>query len=172
MSMSRNTQQEHLGYAFVRAIAYAAGYSCTRPEVDDDSIDLTIAKRGPGGTVRSPRLELQIKCTGVGPLQEPERSFQLSLKNHDDLRHIDFQVPRILVVVLVPTKGEPQVWLKQTDQQLSIKHSGYWLSLRGQPAYTGTAKEPKITVKLQKKQRFDVRALTAMMDRVALGELP
>jgi hypothetical protein len=81
MSMDPNAQKEHLGYVFVRAVAYAAGFSCSRPEVDDDSVDLCIARRGPGGTVRSPRLELQVKCTGAGALKKQELGFQLPLKN-------------------------------------------------------------------------------------------
>src|SRR5947209_7904096 len=55
--MTRNDQKEHLGYVFVRAVAYAAGFTVYRPEVDDDSVDLGIAMRGPGQSIRSPRLE-------------------------------------------------------------------------------------------------------------------
>ena len=64
MSISQNTQQEHLGYIFVRAVAYAAGFSCYRPEVDDDSIDLGIAKRGAGGIDAAPRVW---KCKSSAP---------------------------------------------------------------------------------------------------------
>src|ERR1700733_13256391 len=116
MTMSRNMQQEHLGYVFVRAVAYAAGFSCYRPEVDDDSIDLGVAKRGAGGTVRSPRLDMQIKCTGEGVFEKATLGYQLPLKNYDDLRHTDYQTPRILVVAFVPGTGAASDWLKQTHQ--------------------------------------------------------
>lgn len=172
MPMSENTQKEHLGYVFVRAVAYAAGFSCYVPEVDDDSIDLGIARRGSKGSVRSPRVELQVKCTGEGRFQKMELGYQLPLKNYDDLRHNDYQVPRILIVALVPTSGTPLDWMKQTHAQLTIKHSPYWLSLRGLPDYVGVAKDPKVSVRLLKRQVFDPASLTAMMDRIATGGLP
>jgi Domain of unknown function (DUF4365) len=173
MTMSPSTQKEHLGYLFVRAMAYAAGYSCYTPEVDDDSIDIGIAKRGAGGTVRSPRLELQVKCTGAGIFQGKVFGYQLTLKNYDDLRHDDYQSPRILVVVMVPATGRGSDWLKQTHQKLTIHHCGYWLSLRGLPAYAGKArKDPKLTVHLVRSQPFNVKALTEIMQRISVGGQP
>ncbi|MBF0552340.1 MAG: DUF4365 domain-containing protein, partial [Deltaproteobacteria bacterium] len=56
-------QKEKFSEAYVRAVASAAGFSITKPEVDDDSIDLILGHRGGRGTVRSPQVGLQLKCT-------------------------------------------------------------------------------------------------------------
>ena len=51
-------QQEQFSNAYLRAVATVAGYSLSKPDVDDDSIDWSIYKRGGNGTKRSPRIEL------------------------------------------------------------------------------------------------------------------
>ena len=170
MSTHVTTRQEHIGYVFVRAVAYAAGFSCSRPEVDDESIDLTIARRGAGGSIRSPRLELQIKCSRLGPFRTTPLGFQLSMKNYDDLRHTDFQVPRILIVVMIPTNEADCV--SQTDRLLSLRYCGYWLSLRGMEEVVSHATDPRVTIHLQRSRKFDVETLQAMMDRIGDGGLP
>jgi hypothetical protein len=73
---------------------------------------------------------------------------------------------------LLPASGEPCDWMKQTHAQMTIKHSPYWLSLRGHPDYAGSAKDPKVTVQLRKRQVFDTANLTAIMARIANGGLP
>ena len=53
----------------MQAVTAAAGYNVYKPEVDDDSVDLGIAARGGKGTFRSPKLELQLKCTSIDVLK-------------------------------------------------------------------------------------------------------
>jgi hypothetical protein len=166
--MSDSSAKEHLGYVFVRAVVYAAGYSVYRPEVDDDSIDLGIAARGLMGTCRSPPLEVQVKCTGAGKLTKGAMSYRLELKNYDDLRAEDYLIPRILVVATMPEPIETGV--KLTHAQLSVQFCAYWCSLRGMPEYKGKAKEPKVTVHLPRAQKFDSEAVQEMMEQVGRGE--
>ncbi|MEO5365718.1 MAG: hypothetical protein H7831_05085 [Magnetococcus sp. WYHC-3] len=52
--MDSNVQKEHFSEAYVRAVAAVAGYSVSRPGVDDDSVDLTISAPGGNGTLRAP----------------------------------------------------------------------------------------------------------------------
>jgi hypothetical protein len=101
-TMQLSYRQEAFSLAYVRAVAATAGFRVqdgTQP--DDDSVDLTIAARGPGGTTRSPKIDVQLKCKLGAPAGEPTWPYDLSLKNYEDLRHTDFQVPRVLVVVAV-----------------------------------------------------------------------
>ncbi len=57
-----NQMKEQFSHAYVKAVAAVAGFAWYKPSVDDDSIDLGLAQRGGGGTTRSPRLEIQLKC--------------------------------------------------------------------------------------------------------------
>jgi hypothetical protein len=165
--MDEDAQKEQFSNAYVRAVAATAGYTVYKPEVDDDSVDWVIAARGGGGTTRSPRVELQLKCTSQRhALKEDHIALRIKQKNYEDLRHEDYQVPRILVVVVVPEGVDN--WLGQTRSFLAIRNCGYWISLRGKPARA----EDKVTVHLPHSNIFSVIGVRSMMSRVARGGLP
>ena len=87
--MDLNAQKEQFNRAYVQAVAAVAGYAWYVPSVDDDSVDFGIAEKGGRGTVRSPRLEFQLKCHAAETPATDQLSFQLKLKNYDDLRPTD-----------------------------------------------------------------------------------
>ncbi len=158
--MDRSQQQEQFSLAYARAVATIAGYAIYKPEVDDDSIDLGVAARGGAGTLRSPRLEIQVKCTYTDVLHDREIRYPLKLKNYDDLR-LPCHVPRILLVVLVPE--DPADWLTQTEDELILRRCAYWVSLAGQPE---SANEKSVTVHLPRGNVFSPAALEDMMARI------
>jgi hypothetical protein len=167
-TMHITQRQEKFSAAYVRAIAATAGFRVLDgAQPDDDSVDLTLTARGPGGTVRSPKLDLQLKCKLGRPADEPTWPYDLKLKNYEDLRHTDFQVPRILVVVAVP--DDVNTWLEQDDDRLLMRHCGWWVSLRGMAASTNTT---TVRVQVPRAQRFDVAGLTAIMERLEQGGMP
>ena len=159
--------KEQFSEAYIKAVVSVAGLIMSKPSLDIDSIDWTISQRGGGGTTRSPRLDVQLKCTSRNVLGQVNITFPLVLKNYDDLRHENYQVPRILVVVIVPT--DPETWLKQDETALAMNHCGYWLSLRGCPPTTSTS---TVNVHLPRTQQFTVNALTDIMSRIGRQELP
>lgn len=57
--MDINKRKEEFGIAYVQAIASVAGYSISRPLVDDDSIDIQFLSNSSNAYTRSPRLEAQ-----------------------------------------------------------------------------------------------------------------
>lgn len=161
-------QQEAISRAYVRAVAAGAGLRVQEgAQPDDDSVDLTLSARGPGGTVRSPKLDLQLKCQLGRPTNAPHWPYDLGVKNYEELRPSDFPVPRILVVVVVP--DDPSHWIEQSDERLLMRYCGFWLSLRGLPE---TANTSAVRVQIPRAQRFDVAGLTAIMDRISQGGVP
>jgi hypothetical protein len=120
---------------------------------------------GVAGSTRSPRLELQLKCTSQDVLREDGVHFPLSIKNYDDLRADDVLVPRILVVVTVPHSLTD--WLVHSEEQLLIRRRGYYLSLRGLPAVEN---QETVTVTLPRRNRLTVEALTALMNSISEGD--
>jgi hypothetical protein len=165
--MDENQQKEQFSNAYVRAVAATAGYNIYKPEVDDDSVDWGIGARGGKGTTRSPKVELQLKCTSQDVVKQDHIAFPLPVKNYHDLRQIDYQVPRILVVVVAPQ--DVSAWLTQSEASLVLHCCGYWLSLRGRE---DVANVEKITVHVPRTQLFTVTALKQMMQRVADGGFP
>jgi len=160
-------QKEEFSRAYAAAVASVAGYSTYKPEVDDDSIDLGLAARGGGGTVKSPRLEVQLKCTSSPVMDSETITFPLKLKNYKDLIGGDYAVPRILVLVIVP--DDVSNWLEHTENQLAIKHCGYWVSLKDLPE---TENRASVSIKMPRKQQFSVAALKELMKTVSEGSTP
>jgi len=60
--MDLNLQKEQFSNAYLRAVVAAAGFQIYKPEPDIDKIDWGIASPGPKKTVRSPKVEIQLKC--------------------------------------------------------------------------------------------------------------
>lgn len=162
-----NQRKEQFSYAYLYAIASTAGYSfqlANRP-MDFDSIDAIIAGGSGQGIVRYPRLELQIKCTSLDLMNDEAIRYPLSIKNYNDLRVENIQTPRILAIVIVPDILEQ--WLAHSEQELCLRHCGYWLSLRGQPP---TQNQTSVTVSVPRKNTFDVPGLLSIMQRIEAGE--
>jgi hypothetical protein len=165
--MHIDQRKEQFSRAYVRAVAAVAGFTISEPEVDDDSVDLTLSVRGLRGTIRSPKLDAQLKCTHVADFSAVALRYPLKRKNYDDLIPTDVQVPRILIVVLVPS--DIANWLEQDHPQMTMRNCGYWVSLRGQAPSTN---DTSVTVALPIAQTFNVDQLTNMMARIGVGNLP
>lgn len=88
-------------------------------------------------------------------------SYALKQKNDEDLRHTDYGVPRILVVVFAPEQVAD--WTAHTEQELTMRYCAYWVSLRGLPPSTN---KHTTTVYLPRKNLFNVQGLEAIMDQV------
>ncbi|MEB3219682.1 MAG: DUF4365 domain-containing protein [Nostocales cyanobacterium 94392] len=165
--MEINQQKEQFSNAYLQAVTSVAGYSLYKPAVDDDSVDWGIATRGTIGRIRAPRLELQLKSTSRDVLTDKLLRYPIKLKNYDDLRMVDFAIPRILVVVLLPDNlGD---WVRQSEQELCMRYCGYWLSLRGMPE---TQNKSTVTVSISRNNQFSVAALESIMQDIGQGIQP
>ncbi len=166
MPVSLNDLKEHFSKAYVRAVGAAAGFVVDQPS-DYNSADLQIGAPGYGSTIRAPKLELQVKCTG-DQLTDPHTvKYDLRIKNYEDLREPDVLVKRILVVVFVPQRRTR--WLQHSEDNLLLRHCGYWRSLYGEPSTTNRA---TVTVSIPRTNQFTVDALRGIMDRLGRSQLP
>jgi hypothetical protein len=159
-----NSQKEQFSLAYIRAVASVAGYYPYRPEVDINSVDLTIAVRGSLDTLRQPKLDVQAKCTARDVVYADSVHFPLDIGNYNDLR-APRHTPCILIVVTVPPTLDE--WLVQTEEQLILRHCAYWVSLLDAPA---TGNETTITVNIPTSNVFSPGDLRAMMRRIDRGD--
>ncbi len=95
--------------------------------------------------------------------------YPLKLKNYNDLRPAaeDLIVPRLLVVVVVP--ADVGGWLQQSEEELALRHCGYWLSIQGAAP---TENQETVTVVVPRIQQFTPTALQRIMQRVNGGGAP
>jgi hypothetical protein len=170
--MDLNDQKAELSVGYLIAVAAAAGYVCTSPRVDKESVDITISEQGSRGTIASPRLDVQLKCHGCDPPQKNADSISLRIKakNFNDLSIDNLLVPRILVVLMVPKPVSE--WILHAEEETRFRRTAYWLSLRGSPPVEGKTGESKVTVHLPRSNIFTVDALKGMMTRIGEGGLP
>jgi hypothetical protein len=155
--MTPEQQMEQFSFAYVRAVAAAAGVVVARPEVDTDSVDLRFSVNSPIGRLMPPILDAQVKCTAAPVGRGKVIRFPLKVKNYNDLIGHRF-FPRVLIVVVVPKAVDE--WLEQNEQALALRRCGYWVSLVDAPATTNTQ---SVTVALPRAQVFSVAALRAWL---------
>lgn len=147
----------------MRAVAHAAGYFVNLADrnMDANGVDLTIWTRGTRGLVRSPQVAVQLKTTAQ------ERSaadvvIDLSVKKFEELIDDTYQVPRILVVVAVPEQIEH--WVSFSEEELTLRHCGYWLSIRGHETTTNSGSQ---RIRIPRSSVFNVPSLQSMMASAA-----
>ena len=83
-----------------------------------------------------------------------------------DLLRVDTQTPRILVVLLLP--GDRNRWITITQEELVLRHSAYWASLRGADE---TMNRSSLTVRLPVANLFDVDGLRRLMEQSRNGRI-
>lgn len=164
--MDLSQQKEQFSIAFVHAVASAAGFKLFRCDVDDESVDITIGRTAGNGTIRSPRLDVQLKCTKRDVLKTDGVHLQLKRKNYDDLRTVDNHFPHILVVLLVPESTEE--WcVNMAETELHLRQNAWWMNLAGADELSDVEKP---TVILPRNQIFEPKSLSEIMNRVARRE--
>lgn len=164
--MDINQQKEQFSLAYLHVVATAAGFKLSDPRVDDESVDVIIGQSGGEGTVRSPRLEVQLKCTERDVLRDDGVHFQLKRKNYDDLRDPDVMVPRILVVMLVPE--DTSEWLNDVpEEEICLRRCAWWIPLVGEDERLGVESP---TVVLPRLNLFNPDALRMIMGKVGNKE--
>ena len=158
--MDLNTRKERFSLAYVGAVAACAGYDIIEPRVDRDSVDgILISDFG-----LRPRIDFQAKATARDIARDGNVAYPLPVKNYDDLR-ADTRNPRILIVVLIPDHEDE--WLRQSNDELCLRHCGYWLSLAGRPSVANTG---SVTVHIPLSNVFGITQLADLMGRAELGE--
>jgi len=153
--MDINNQKEQFGIAYVRAIASVAGYSCYKPEVDDNSIDIGFKS----STEPYQIVEAQLKTTeNLSYIKDGNIHFPLPIKNYNELRGKSI-ASRILICVVVPN-GEPSSWINQNEEQLALMKCAYWVSLKD---FTSMKNTKTVTVQIPMSQIFSIEALKSLM---------
>lgn len=164
--MDPNKQKEEFNYAYICALAAHAGLNKGKFDVDDDSIDIIFQHKGHiGGHLRSPQIQLQLKCTSQDLVNGEVIKFPLSRKNYDDLRGEDFIVPRYLAVLVVP--DDIKEWVQHNDNHIALFNSCYWISLRNAEP---TDNAVSVTVEVPLEQKLTSETLRSMINRASYGE--
>lgn len=161
-----NNQKMLFSIAYLRTIVAVAGCQVSgTPEVDDQSIDVTIIGYGTSRRQR-PRLDIQLKCTSREDIfREDHISYSLEKKNYNDLCS-EGHIPIILLVVIVP--DSPEEWLDYSSQdQLILRRCGYWKSLYNERPIRVASK----VVHIPYSNQFTPPVLREIMQNISTGAM-
>lgn len=165
--MDENLVKEELSRAYIRSIAAINKFSCTKPEIDDDSVDFQIAasaKLTPESILRSPRLEIQLKATIDKPSAKKPITFDMPIKNYNDLRG-ETDVKRLFVVYIMPKNIED--WVSHHEEHLITRKTAYWLNIKGYPV---VANKTKVRVHIPRDNVLSPRTLKEIMIKISKRE--
>lgn len=160
--MNLNNQKEQFSLAYIRAVAAQAGCQTTLWEDDYNSVDGTL--RADFGR-KVAKIDFQAKATSQQIVRGENIHFPLPIKNYNDLRAADTTMPRILIVVLMPS--DKSQWLTQNHERLCLRHCGYWLSLEKHQEVSNTT---SVTVHIPLANMFNAEQLVDLMTRAEKGQ--
>ena len=163
--------QSQFSLAYVQAVASAAGFFVQEASRGFDINGISMGRSHHHAswcprhhTIAEARSPSEVPARGGDHRSFPH---DLDVTAYNRLR-VDagqYQVPRVLVIVLVPDNISD--WLLHSEDQLVLRRCGYWLSLRSAAATPNTT---KIRVKIPRTNQLDVAGLTHLMTRVAAGD--
>jgi hypothetical protein len=128
VTTTENDIKERLSIAYVTAVAARAGCQLSEVRVDRNRIDGTISPIS-GARVK---IDVQLKATSVGILDQNDVVFDLDIATYDALRSTLVQSAQLLVVLILP--DDPTDWLVVDEETLALKKCAYWRNLYGEPA--------------------------------------
>jgi hypothetical protein len=172
MSLTREHRQEDLSFAYISAVAAKAGYNCYRMGGHDYGIDLEIGDVAQIGKRRvdvGHRLHIQAKASHNFINSDDDNCilYDLKINTYNTLILEERGNPAILVLYCMPSDEDS--WLSVYEKYTTLRHCGYWVSLRGLPASTN---EETLRIKIPKEQMFTDLSLKSIMDRIEGGGLP
>ena len=171
MSLTREHRQEDLSFAYISAVAAKAGYNCYRMGGHDYGIDLEIGDVAQIGKRRvdvGHRLHIQAKASHNFINSDDDNCilYDLKIGTYNALILEDRGNPAILVLYCIPSDEDG--WLSVYEEYTTLRHCGYWISLRGLPA---SANKETQRIRIPKEQMFADLSLKSIMDRIGGGVL-
>lgn len=163
--MDSAKQKEYLSIAYLRAVAAKAAvfFSC---EIEDsDSVDVRLKKKiNLDGVHFWSDIGFQLKATS-SPSQYTESEttieYTLKVKNYNDLRD-NASTRKYLALLVLPQESKD--WVELSVDELIIRKTLYWISLKGYPETTNTE---TIRISIPKNQILDEKAVENLIEENA-----
>lgn len=161
MELTLNKHKELFSIAYAKAVAAAAGVVLQEADsiTDGDGIDVEFKAIGKGRGISSPRLEAQLKATAKCNFDGDAFIYDLDRKNYDDLIDVNYVIPRILIVILLPGDN-PEEWLSHSSQAIRMSRCGYYAELSGKPS---TTNKESVRIRIPETQCFSPENLKKLL---------
>src|SRR5262245_9225133 len=123
--ITKNHRQESLCRAYVQAVAAKAGmiWGLIVPDYGTDVVLREVEKRGDAYVETGVQIDVQARSvTGVVASGTSFR-YDLDVRTYNVLRAAPVVIPRILVVLALPTNES--LWLSQTECEMTVRYCAY-----------------------------------------------
>ncbi|MBW2737120.1 MAG: DUF4365 domain-containing protein [Deltaproteobacteria bacterium] len=166
--MTEKQRREELSRAYLHAVAAVCGFKVSSWSQDDDCLDMTIGTEGVlgGGTLASPKLDVQLKATSDQRRDQQEAvACNVTLDQYDKLVR-QAATPKILVALMLPQDSTE--WVAHSAQELAMRRCAYYVVTTGMSA--ANTDNNSITIHVPKSQPFSPDNLQTLMERLSCGE--
>lgn len=162
----RNHQGRY-GEAYFNTLAVAAGVVASPLSGGDDieGIDFYASLPRDVRGRRYPMIGVQVKTTASPKLSMTRSVFKfrgLDEVGFNDLAGDGFQIPRFLVVVVVPPNDSE--YARATTEALQLRYAAYWLSLADRELVAHPRRDRKVTVDVPRQNLLTVESLLRMFE--------
>jgi hypothetical protein len=170
LNLPTTAKQDHLGVAYVRAVAAKAGCTslCTEGgadfgiDIQVNHVALVDGKPETDGAL----IQIQLKSVYNAEVKEEHVVYDLEAKDYNRLVRKRY-TSRLLVLFRLPR--EEDRWLTVTPDATTIRHCAYWQNIpQGDDL---TENHRTIRIKIPVNQVFDPAALVELMTRVVEGDV-
>lgn len=167
--MTEQHTKEELSACYCKAICAICGFTTSVPNFDygidlminDVQYNKSLKRHYQTGT----NIQVQLKASENIKIEDNFISYNLEVKNYNDLVEENTASPKILLLYWLPK--DKNEWLKSDENNLILKNCMWWCSLKGQKI-SNNKKTIKITI--PKNQLFNVESLNMLMDKARKGE--
>lgn len=156
--------KELLSLAYIQSLCAVSGLNYNEPQIDNDGVDITVRGKLFGGGFRTPKIEFQLKCTGVHSYIDSVRHelvYPLKVENYNYLVSPS-PIPILLAVHFCP--DDQLGWLQHHDLGLTLRYATYWCSLSG---LAESSNKSNVNVRIPLSQRLSPQALIWMMEQAS-----
>lgn len=171
LMLKENDRKAALSYAYLHAVAAAAGFSCKAADraLDNAGIDAQIDIReqlDPEAILVSFSLHVQLKSTSrTLPIVDGQLSLPVDVGQYDKLRDTKASIPILIVLLTLPE--DSRQWVSVSAQELVARHCARWTSIRGAPE---SPNRRSATVRFDVDRVLTPTELRDIARRVALAE--
>lgn len=161
--------QEEISISYFSAVAAKANAAPEIKRRDEDGIDAFVTKNIAlaDGVSLDSTISFQIKTVYSSSNYHFDSNadiiYKLKVKNYNDLVR-GSNLEKYLALLIMPS--DPETWVEQTSDQLTIKKCMYYVSLKG---LLPSANEETVSITIPKENVFDVSHLNSLLYE-AIGE--
>lgn len=158
LPMGDQQHQGDFGEMFIETLAVAANLDIMKPgRRDRIGLDWVIHYPGRGMTMGFPAISVQVKSWSHPTGNDTDFRYPLDVHNFNKLAGPEYQIPRFLFLVVVPTDADD--WIHVDTERLILRHAAYWACFHDEAPLSVAPQSRTHTVSVPRSNLLNVASL-------------